>query len=110
MTLPLSRDLARHGIRVMTIAPSMFSSNMTDRMPAKVRKSLESDLVYPKRFGQASEFAQTVKWILETLYVNGETVRLSGAGESSRVRFFRFPRNVANSNALISLGRMPAKL
>ncbi|THU81237.1 3-hydroxyacyl-CoA dehydrogenase [Dendrothele bispora CBS 962.96] len=80
MTLPLSRDLARHGIRVMTIAPSMFSSNMTDRMPSKVRRSLESDLVYPKRFGQAHEFAQTVKWILETLFVNGETIRLSGAG------------------------------
>ncbi|KAK7033900.1 hypothetical protein VNI00_012524 [Paramarasmius palmivorus] len=67
MTLPLARDLGRHRIRVMTIAPSAFSS------------SLENDVVFPKRFGEPQEFAQTVKWILECGYLNGETVRLSGA-------------------------------
>ncbi|KAF5342998.1 hypothetical protein D9758_013700 [Tetrapyrgos nigripes] len=80
MTLPLSRDLARHGIRVMTIAPSLFDSKMMERLTDKARNSIEKDLVYPKRFGQPDEFAQTVKWILETLYMNGETIRLSGAG------------------------------
>ncbi|KAH7878859.1 uncharacterized protein C8R40DRAFT_681641 [Lentinula edodes] len=62
MALPLARDLARHSIRVMAIAPNMFDG-----------------LVYPKRFGQPFEFAQTVQWILQCAYVNGETVRLSGA-------------------------------
>ncbi|KAJ3890873.1 3-hydroxy-acyl-CoA-dehydrogenase [Lentinula edodes] len=69
MTMPLARDLARHSIRVMAIAPNMF----------KARRSLEDGLVYPKRFGQPFEFAQTVKWVLQCAYVNGETVRLSGA-------------------------------
>ncbi|KAJ4470161.1 3-hydroxyacyl-CoA dehydrogenase [Lentinula aciculospora] len=79
MTLPLARDLARHSIRVMTIAPNVFVSSMSDKLPQKARRSLESDLVYPKRFGHPAEFADTVKWILECAYVNGETVRLSGA-------------------------------
>jgi len=79
MALPLARDLARHSIRVTAIAPNMFSSSMTDKLPEKARRSLEGDLVYPRRFGQPVEFAQTVKWILECAYVNGETIRLSAA-------------------------------
>ncbi|KAE9394843.1 3-hydroxyacyl-CoA dehydrogenase [Gymnopus androsaceus JB14] len=79
MTLPLARDLARHSIRVMTIAPSMFISSMTDKLPQKARRSLENDLVYPRRFGQPVEFAETVKFIIQNPYVNGETIRLSGA-------------------------------
>ncbi|KAJ3813477.1 3-hydroxyacyl-CoA dehydrogenase [Lentinula aff. lateritia] len=79
MAMPLARDLARHSIRVMAIAPNMFVSSMTDKLPQKARRSLEGSLVYPKRFGQPFEFAQTVKWILQCAYVNGETVRLSGA-------------------------------
>jgi len=80
MTLPLSRDLARHAIRVVTIAPGVFDSSMTVNLPVKTRKSLENDLVYPKRFGQPDEFARTLRWILDCPYVNGETIRLSGAG------------------------------
>ncbi|KAJ7574313.1 3-hydroxyacyl-CoA dehydrogenase [Mycena floridula] len=80
MTLPMSRDLARYGIRVVTIAPGIFHSSMTANLPDKTAKSLESELIYPKRFGNPAEFAQTVKWILECAYVNGETIRLSGAG------------------------------
>lgn len=81
MTLPMARDLARHGIRVVSIAPGAFSSRMTDIMPAKTRRSLlDAGTVFPKRFGNADEFAQTVKWIIECGYVNGETIRLSGAG------------------------------
>jgi 3-hydroxyacyl-CoA dehydrogenase / 3-hydroxy-2-methylbutyryl-CoA dehydrogenase len=80
MTLPLSRDLAQHAIRVITIAPDVFDSNMTVNLPVKTRKSLENDLVYPKRFGQPDEFARTLRWILDCPYVNGETIRLSGAG------------------------------
>ncbi|KDQ50133.1 hypothetical protein JAAARDRAFT_42314 [Jaapia argillacea MUCL 33604] len=80
MTLPMARDLGRHGIRVVTIAPGVFASSMTDKFPPKTRGSLERELVFPKRFGKAEEFAQTVKWAIECSYVNGETVRLSGAG------------------------------
>ncbi|KAF8519671.1 short chain type dehydrogenase [Gautieria morchelliformis] len=80
MTLPLARDLARYGIRVNTIAPGSFESNMTARMPDKTRQSLERELVFPRRFGKGEEFAETVRWVLECGYVNGETVRLSGAG------------------------------
>jgi len=79
MTLPLARDLARYSIRVMTIAPNMFVSSMTDKLPEKVRRSLENDLIYPKRFGQPVEFADTVRFVLTNPYVNGETIRLSGA-------------------------------
>ncbi|KAG5643850.1 hypothetical protein DXG03_009533 [Asterophora parasitica] len=81
MTLPMARDLSRHAVRVVTIAPGVFASNMTANFPGKTRKSLENDgVVYPRRFGQPPEFARTVRWILDCAYVNGETIRLSGAG------------------------------
>ncbi|KAJ6568365.1 3-hydroxy-acyl-CoA-dehydrogenase [Mycena vulgaris] len=81
MALPMARDLARHAIRVVTIAPGVFSSSMTASMPEKTRRSLENEgILYPRRFGQPHEFAQTVRWVLECPYVNGETIRLSGAG------------------------------
>ena len=81
MALPMARDLSRHAIRVVTIAPGVFDSSMTANIPSKTRKSLESEgIIYPRRFGQPFEFAKTVRWILDTPYVNGETIRLSGAG------------------------------
>lgn len=81
MALPLARDLSRHAIRVVTVAPGVFSSNMTANFPEKTRRSLETEgIAYPRRFGQPHEFAKTVRWILEVPYVNGETIRLSGAG------------------------------
>ncbi|EDR05118.1 3-hydroxy-acyl-CoA-dehydrogenase [Laccaria bicolor S238N-H82] len=81
MTLPMARDLARHAVRVVTIAPGVFDSSMTANFPAKTRRSLENEgIVYPRRFGQPVEFARTVRWILDCPYVNGETIRLSGGG------------------------------
>ncbi|TFK24626.1 3-hydroxy-acyl-CoA-dehydrogenase [Coprinopsis marcescibilis] len=81
MTLPMARDLSRHGVRVITIAPGVFDSSMTANFAAKTRKNLETEgIIYPRRFGQPSEFARTIRWILDTPYVNGETIRLSGAG------------------------------
>jgi 3-hydroxyacyl-CoA dehydrogenase/3-hydroxy-2-methylbutyryl-CoA dehydrogenase len=54
---------------------------MTRNFPSKARRSLENEgIVFPKRFGQPEEFARTVRWVVECGYVNGETVRLSGAG------------------------------
>jgi 3-hydroxyacyl-CoA dehydrogenase / 3-hydroxy-2-methylbutyryl-CoA dehydrogenase len=81
MTLPMARDLSRHGVRVVTIAPGVFESRMIRAMPTKARRSLENEgIVFPKRFGQPEEFAKTVRWVVECGYVNGETIRLSGAG------------------------------
>ncbi|KAF7983730.1 hypothetical protein HWV62_19687 [Athelia sp. TMB] len=82
MTLPMARDLARHAVRVLTIAPGPFSSPMTAGFPEKTRRSLEGSggIVYPRRFGLPYEFARTVRWAVETPIVNGEVVRLSGAG------------------------------
>ncbi|KZS94367.1 putative 3-hydroxyacyl-CoA dehydrogenase [Sistotremastrum niveocremeum HHB9708] len=77
MTLPMARDLGRYGIRVNTIAPSAFASDMTARMPPKTKASLEREMIFPRRMGQGPEFAQTVKWILECPYANGDTYRLS---------------------------------
>lgn len=104
MTLPLARDLARHSIRVMTIAPSMFISSMTDKLPQKARRSLENDLVYPRRFGQPVEFAETVKFIIQNPYVNGETIRLSGTRLYLLFRFLYL--DFSSSGA----SRMPAKM
>jgi len=80
MILPLARDLGNHGIRVNAIAPGIFASSMSAKMSEKTRLSLERDLVFPRRFGRGEEFAETVRWMVECGYVNGETVRLSGAG------------------------------
>jgi 3-hydroxyacyl-CoA dehydrogenase / 3-hydroxy-2-methylbutyryl-CoA dehydrogenase len=80
MTLPMARDLSRHGIRVVTIAPGVFDSRLTRNMSDKLKRNLESDIAFPKRFGQPEEFARTVRWAVECSYVNGETIRVTGAG------------------------------
>ena len=79
MTLPMARDLARFGIRVVTIAPSLFDSNMTALMSDKVRRSLERVMEFPKRAGRPDEFARLVKHVVENAMLNGEVVRLDGA-------------------------------
>jgi NAD(P)-dependent dehydrogenase (short-subunit alcohol dehydrogenase family) len=78
MTLPMARDLERYGIRIVTIAPGAFITPMTSVMSKKTQESVSRDLLFPRRMGEPREFAQTVKWILECPYVNGETIRLSG--------------------------------
>lgn len=79
MTLPMARDLARHGIRVVTIAPSLFESRMTSMMSGKVRKSLEAAMEFPKRAGKPEEFAQLVRQGIENVMLNGVVIRLDGA-------------------------------
>lgn len=79
MTLPMARDLSRYGIRVVTVAPSLFDSRMTSMMSDKVRKSLEGAMEFPKRAGQPEEFAQLVGQIIENVMLNGEVIRLDGA-------------------------------
>ena len=79
MTLPMARDLARHGIRVITIAPSLFESRLTSMMSGKVRKSLEGAMEFPKRAGKPEEFAQLVRQGIENMMLNGVVIRLDGA-------------------------------
>ncbi|KAK8194413.1 hypothetical protein M8818_007604 [Zalaria obscura] len=79
MTLPLARDLAPYGIRVVTIAPSLFESRMTAMMSDKVRKSLERVMEFPKRAGRGEEFAQLARQSVENIMLNGVTIRLDGA-------------------------------
>jgi len=79
LTLPLARDLARYGIRAVTIAPSLFESNMTAHMGEKVRKSLERVMEFPVRAGRAEEFARLVRESVENVMLNGTVIRLDGA-------------------------------
>ena len=79
LTLPLARELARHGIRVMTIAPGVFATPMMETIPEKAREQLESAVPYPKRLGNPNEFAKLVMHIIDNAYLNGEVIRLDGA-------------------------------
>ncbi|TNE51293.1 MAG: 3-hydroxyacyl-CoA dehydrogenase [Deltaproteobacteria bacterium] len=79
MTLPLAREFARAGIRVLCIAPGIFDTPMMASMPDKVRDSLAAQIPFPSRFGQPSEYAFLAKHILENTVLNGETIRLDGA-------------------------------
>ncbi|KAL1304547.1 hypothetical protein AAFC00_003526 [Neodothiora populina] len=79
LTLPLARDLAPYGIRVVTIAPSLFESRMTSMMSDKARKSLEKVMEFPRRAGKPDEFAELVRHGIENPMMNGVVVRLDGA-------------------------------
>jgi NAD(P)-dependent dehydrogenase (short-subunit alcohol dehydrogenase family) len=79
MTLPIARDLARDGIRCVTIAPGLFETPMVKGLSDKIRAGIEAQLEYPKRFGMPVEFARLVAHIVENPYLNGETIRLDAA-------------------------------
>jgi NAD(P)-dependent dehydrogenase (short-subunit alcohol dehydrogenase family) len=79
MTLPAARDLAPVGIRVCTIAPGLFDTPLLGQLPDDQRQALAKDVVFPKRLGQAEEYAKLVRAICEIGYLNGETIRLDGA-------------------------------
>jgi NAD(P)-dependent dehydrogenase (short-subunit alcohol dehydrogenase family) len=79
MTLPLARDLATIGIRVNTIAPGVFLTPMVEGLPAEVQAGLAADIPFPRRLGRPEEFAALVRFMLETPYLNGETIRLDAA-------------------------------
>ncbi len=79
LMLPLARELSRHGIRVMTIAPGVFGTPMMDSIPEKAREQLEASVPYPKRLGAPEEFAKLVSHIIDNAYLNGEVIRLDGA-------------------------------
>jgi NAD(P)-dependent dehydrogenase (short-subunit alcohol dehydrogenase family) len=79
MTLPIARDLARLGIRVVTIAPGLFDTPLLAGLPDEVKKVLGSQVPFPPRLGNPSEYAALAKHIIENEMLNGEVIRLDGA-------------------------------
>ena len=79
MTLPIARELARHGIRVMTIAPGIFDTPLLGTLPEPARISLGQQVPFPPRLGRPDEYAALAKHIIENEMLNGETIRLDGA-------------------------------
>lgn len=79
MTLPIARELAKLGIRVMTIAPGIFDTPMLQGMSAEIRASLGAQIPFPSRLGRPDEYAALVKHIIENELLNGEVIRLDGA-------------------------------
>lgn len=79
MTLPLARDLARHAIRVVTIAPGVFETPMIAALPDETAKGLGAAVPFPARLGKPEEFAALVVHICENTMLNGEVIRLDGA-------------------------------
>ena len=79
LNLPLARELTRHGIRVMTVAPGIFNTPMMESLPEKAKEQLEASVPYPKRLGAPQEFGQLITHIVSNGYLNGEVIRLDGA-------------------------------
>jgi len=79
MTLPIARELARSGIRVMTIAPGIFETPMLLGMPPEVQEALGRMVPFPSRLGKPAEYAALVRHIMENVMLNGEVIRLDGA-------------------------------
>ena len=79
MTLPIARELARFGIRCISIAPGIFRTPMMDSMSAEIQASLANQIPFPKRLGKPEEFARLVVAAFEIPMLNGETIRLDGA-------------------------------
>ena len=79
LPLPAARDLAQFGIRVVTVAPGLIGTPMLDAMPEEVQVSLAEQVPFPRRLGDADEFAALVEHIIENELLNGEVIRLDGA-------------------------------
>lgn len=79
MTLPIAREFAGFGVRVLTIAPGLFLTPMMRTLPDEVQKSLGDSIPFPRRLGGAEEYASLVGHMIENRFLNGEIVRLDGA-------------------------------
>ncbi len=79
MTLPLARDLAQHGVRVVTIAPGLFETPLMKQLPEPVQQSLAASIPFPSRLGKPEEFAAMAAHVVTNGHLNGETIRLDGA-------------------------------
>src|SRR5438552_491668 len=78
MTLPIARELARYGIRVMTIAPGLFDTPLLGGLPEAARISLGQQVPFPSRLGRPDEYAALARHIIENQMLNGEVIRLDG--------------------------------
>jgi len=79
MTLPVARDLAQYGVRVVTIAPGLFDTQLLAALPEEARTKLGESIPFPPRLGRPEEYAQLAAQIVENTMLNGETIRLDGA-------------------------------
>ncbi len=79
LTLPAARELARYGIRVVSIAPGVFATPMVSGFPLAVQQALAQNVPFPQRLGRPEEYADLVRHILENRMINGEVIRLDGA-------------------------------
>ena len=79
MTLPMARDLAQYGIRVLTIAPGLFLTPLMHTLPQEIQDSLGNSIPFPKRLGRPDEFASLAAYIVTNTHLNGEVIRLDGA-------------------------------
>ncbi|HEU4405516.1 MAG TPA: SDR family NAD(P)-dependent oxidoreductase [Polyangiaceae bacterium] len=79
MTLPIARELARFGVRVVTVAPGLFDTPLLGALPEAARQSLGQQVPFPPRLGRPDEFAALVEHVVENPMLNGETIRLDGA-------------------------------
>ena len=79
MTLPIAREFAEYGIRIVTIAPGLFETPMLAGLPENVKESLNKMVPFPKRLGKPDEFAALVRHIIDNRMLNGEVIRLDGS-------------------------------
>jgi len=79
MTLPIAREFADYGIRVVSIAPGLFDTPILEVLPEKVKEDLSKMIPFPSRLGKPSEYAQLVKQVIENPMLNGTTIRLDAA-------------------------------
>lgn len=79
MTLPLARDLAQFGVRVVTVAPGLFATPLMKELPEAVQASLAASIPFPKRLGKPEEFAALAAHVVTNTHLNGEVIRLDGA-------------------------------
>lgn len=79
LTLPVARELARHGVRAVAIAPGLFMTPMVEALPTETQESLAAAIPFPRRLGAPQDYAALVAHIVENRYLNGEVIRLDGA-------------------------------
>ena len=78
LTLPIARDLAYYGIRIVTVAPGLCETPLLGALPEEVKADLANEVLFPKRLADADEFATLAEHIINNAYINGETIRFDG--------------------------------
>ncbi|MCQ6281676.1 SDR family NAD(P)-dependent oxidoreductase [Bacillus sp. EB600] len=81
MTLPIAREIGDYGMRIVSIAPGLFDTQMSSGMPESFKQEVTKHIPFPKRLGKTAEYASTVRHIVENPYLNGTTIMLDGAAQ-----------------------------